>query len=159
MDNVQNCDSYINIPSSQTYRSYRVRLTFKERHASPEEEHEGRKHDEQIHKCSICNMWAISEAYISCSNSVREVRELPQIPISAISITKQVFVNAATHETLLLDWRQLTFLHLIQTYWQKIIVTTNSTQSDLVQTLFNIKRRESTILWGVLELLCKQYVL
>jgi tRNA C32,U32 (ribose-2'-O)-methylase TrmJ len=22
MDNVQNCDSYINIPSSQTYRSY-----------------------------------------------------------------------------------------------------------------------------------------
>jgi hypothetical protein len=24
MDNVQNCDSYINIPSSQTYRSYTV---------------------------------------------------------------------------------------------------------------------------------------
>jgi hypothetical protein len=22
MDNVQNCDSYINIPSSQTYKSY-----------------------------------------------------------------------------------------------------------------------------------------
>jgi hypothetical protein len=26
MDNVQNCDSYINIPSSQTYRSYLVKL-------------------------------------------------------------------------------------------------------------------------------------
>jgi hypothetical protein len=28
MDNVHNCDSYINIPSSQTYRSY-VNLNYK----------------------------------------------------------------------------------------------------------------------------------
>jgi hypothetical protein len=28
MDNVQNCDSYINIPSSQTYRSYIVFIFY-----------------------------------------------------------------------------------------------------------------------------------
>jgi hypothetical protein len=28
MDNVQNCDSYINVPSSQTYRSYFIHLLF-----------------------------------------------------------------------------------------------------------------------------------
>jgi hypothetical protein len=27
MDNIQNCDSYINIPSSQTYRAYVLILT------------------------------------------------------------------------------------------------------------------------------------
>jgi hypothetical protein len=26
MNNVQNCDSYVNIPSSQTYRSYELRI-------------------------------------------------------------------------------------------------------------------------------------
>jgi hypothetical protein len=26
MDNIQNCDSYINIPSSQTYRSYKNKI-------------------------------------------------------------------------------------------------------------------------------------
>jgi hypothetical protein len=26
MDNVQKCDSYINIPSSQTYRSHSIRI-------------------------------------------------------------------------------------------------------------------------------------
>jgi hypothetical protein len=28
MGNVQNCDSYINIPSSQTYRSYGIGASF-----------------------------------------------------------------------------------------------------------------------------------
>jgi hypothetical protein len=28
MDNVQNCDSYINIPSSQTYRYYKLLSDF-----------------------------------------------------------------------------------------------------------------------------------
>jgi hypothetical protein len=29
MDNVQNCDSYINMPSSQTYRSHLLRINEK----------------------------------------------------------------------------------------------------------------------------------